>query len=155
VCASAAGCQVRDVAKVGGQNGQTGAFPADHSENIRRSPVRSQCQLALKSSKRVQTRETLGGTEDTVCRDKIRAVEQLAQSGVYEIRAQWDGEAGVWVAESDDVPGLVAEADSPKILVQKLRTLIPELLELNGAVHDRTASFHVLYQHEDSGVLTF
>jgi predicted RNase H-like HicB family nuclease len=89
------------------------------------------------------------------CRDKIRAVEKSVLSGVYEIRAQWDGEAGVWVAESDDVPGLVAEADSPKLLVQKLRTLIPELLELNGAVRDRTASFHVLYQHEDSGVLTF
>jgi predicted RNase H-like HicB family nuclease len=87
--------------------------------------------------------------------DKIRAVEKLDPAGVYEVRAQWDGEAGVWVAESDDVPGLVAEADSPKVLVQKLKILIPELLELNGAVHGQTASFHVLYQHEDSGVLTF
>ncbi len=74
---------------------------------------------------------------------------------MYEIRAQWDDEAGVWVAESDDVPGLVAEAGSPKALVQKLKSLIPELLELNGAAGHRTASFHVLYQHEDSGVLTF
>jgi hypothetical protein len=41
------------------------------------------------------------------------------------------------------------------VLVQKLRTLIPELLELNGATSDRNASFHVLYQHEDSGILTF
>jgi len=89
------------------------------------------------------------------CRDKIRAVEESTQSGVYEIRAQWDDEAGVWVAESDDVPGLVVEAGSPKVLVQKLKSLIPELLELNGSVSDRTASFHVLYQHEDSGVLTF
>ena len=89
------------------------------------------------------------------CRDKIRLVEKSTPSGVYEIRALWDGDAGVWVAESDDVPGLVAEADSPKVLVQKLRALIPELLELNGAVSGRTASFHVLYQHEDSGVLTF
>ena len=88
-------------------------------------------------------------------RGRIRPVEELAQSAVYEIRAQWDSDAGVWVAESDDVPGLVAEADSPKVLVQKLRVLIPELLELNGAVSGRTASFHVLYQHEDSGVLTF
>ena len=82
-------------------------------------------------------------------------MEKTTLSGVYEIRAQWDSEAGVWVAESEDVPGLVAEADSPNVLVQKLRTLIPELLELNGAVSDRTASFHVLYQHEDSGILTF
>jgi predicted RNase H-like HicB family nuclease len=83
------------------------------------------------------------------------AVEKSTQSGVYEVRAQWDSEAGVWVAESEDVPGLVAEADSPNVLVQKLRTLIPELLELNGATSDRNASFHVLYQHEDSGILTF
>jgi predicted RNase H-like HicB family nuclease len=82
-------------------------------------------------------------------------VEKTNPPGVYEIRAQWDSEAGVWVAESEDVPGLVAEADSPNVLVQKLRTLIPELLELNGAASGRTASFHVLYQHEDSGVLTF
>lgn len=83
------------------------------------------------------------------------AVEKTTPSGVYEIRAQWDSEAGVWVAESEDVPGLVAEADSPNVLVQKLRTLIPELLELNGATSDGTASFRVLYQHEESGILTF
>jgi hypothetical protein len=59
------------------------------------------------------------------------------------------------VAESEDVPGLVAEADSPNVLVQKLRTLIPELLELNGVPNDRAASFHILYQHEDSDVPTF
>jgi len=82
-------------------------------------------------------------------------VEKTTPVSVYEIRAQWDSEAGVWVAESEDVPGLVAEADSPNVLVQKLRTLIPELLELNGATSDGTASFHVLYQHEDSGILTF
>lgn len=82
-------------------------------------------------------------------------MDKSTQSGVYEIRAQWDSEAGVWVAESEDVPGLVAEADSPNGLVHKLRILIPELLELNGATVDRTARFHVLYQHEDTGILTF
>jgi len=85
----------------------------------------------------------------------MRLVEKPTPHGVFEVLAQWDAEAGVWVAESKDVPGLVAEADSPNLLVQKLRTLIPELLELNGVPNDRTASFHVLYQHEDRGVLTF
>ena len=88
-------------------------------------------------------------------RDKIHLVEKLTRHGIYEIRAQWDSEAGVWVAESDDVPGLVAEADSPNVLIQKLRTLIPELLELNGVRSEPAASFHVLYQHEDSGILTY
>jgi predicted RNase H-like HicB family nuclease len=82
-------------------------------------------------------------------------VGRTSPSGVYEIREQWDSKAAVWVAESEDLPGLVAEADSPNILVQKLRTLIPELLELNRATSDRTASFHALYQHEDSGLPSF
>jgi predicted RNase H-like HicB family nuclease len=82
-------------------------------------------------------------------------VEKPTPRGVYEIRARWDTEAGVWVAESEDVPGLVAEADSPNVLAQKLRVLIPELLELNGVPSDRTARFHVRYQHEDSDILAF
>ena len=49
------------------------------------------------------------------------------------IRAEWDSEAGVSVAESDDVPGLVTEADTLERLVERLRVLVPELLELNGA----------------------
>ena len=79
----------------------------------------------------------------------------MADPSIFEIRAQWDDEAGVWVAESDDVPGLVAEAGSPKALIQKLQSLIPELLELNGVPVDRPGRFHVLYQHEETGVLTY
>jgi predicted RNase H-like HicB family nuclease len=73
---------------------------------------------------------------------------------VYQVLAQWDSEAGVWVAESADVPGLVAEAESPNVLREKLRVLIPELLELNGVL-DKGAGpvqFSVRYQHEESGV---
>ena len=49
----------------------------------------------------------------------------------YVVRALWDGEAKMWVAESDDVPGLVAEAPAPRGLEAKLRILLPELLELS------------------------
>ena len=49
-----------------------------------------------------------------------------------KVHVLWDGEAEVWVAESDDVPGLVAEAESMEALIEKLKVLIPELLELNG-----------------------
>lgn len=48
------------------------------------------------------------------------------------ITASWDDEAKVFVAESEDVPGLVAEAETPDALVKKLQQLIPELLDLNG-----------------------
>lgn len=49
------------------------------------------------------------------------------------VAATWDPEAKVWVAESEDVPELVAEADSPENLLEKLKTRIPELLELNDS----------------------
>jgi hypothetical protein len=32
-------------------------------------------------------------------------------SRTYEVEAHWDPEAGVWVAESEDIPGLVVEAE--------------------------------------------
>ena len=50
----------------------------------------------------------------------------------YYVHAMWDDEARVWVASSDDVPGLAAEAETTEALIAKLKTLIPELLELNG-----------------------
>jgi predicted RNase H-like HicB family nuclease len=54
----------------------------------------------------------------------------MAES-VITVRAFYDEEARVWVAESDDVPGLVTEADTPEALIAKLRVLIPELLAEN------------------------
>ena len=50
---------------------------------------------------------------------------------VLHVQADWDPEAEVWVATSDDVPGLATEADTIERLTEKLRTLIPELLEAN------------------------
>ena len=50
---------------------------------------------------------------------------------VLSIRATWDDEANVWVAESTDVPGLSTEADTLDGLLAKLRDILPELLELN------------------------
>jgi len=48
------------------------------------------------------------------------------------VRATWDAEAAVWVAESDDVPGLATEAASLDALLRKLNVMIPELLQLNN-----------------------
>jgi predicted RNase H-like HicB family nuclease len=50
----------------------------------------------------------------------------------FEVRAHWDAKAGVWWAESDDIPGLVTEAQSFDELVGNVCALIPDLLELNG-----------------------
>jgi predicted RNase H-like HicB family nuclease len=60
------------------------------------------------------------------------------------VRAEWDEEARVWVATSDDVPGLVTEKDTLEGLVEKLKTLIPELLEANGATGENDVPFEIL-----------
>jgi len=52
----------------------------------------------------------------------------------YLVRAEWDDDAEVWVATSDDVPGLVTEAATIEALDEKLRVMVPELLEANGCL---------------------
>ncbi len=51
------------------------------------------------------------------------------QRSMIVVRALWDAEAEVWVATSEDLPGLVTEADTPQALMAKLHTMIPDLLE--------------------------
>lgn len=53
---------------------------------------------------------------------------------IYFIRAEWDEAANVWVATSDDVPGLTTEADTIEALSLKLELMVPELLEANGCL---------------------
>ena len=47
------------------------------------------------------------------------------------VEALWDDEASVWVATSDDIPGLVTEADTLDELRSKLADIVPELLAGN------------------------
>ena len=50
----------------------------------------------------------------------------------YHVKAEWDEDAQVWVASSDDVPGLATGADTFEGLIEKLKIAIPELLVENG-----------------------
>ncbi len=50
----------------------------------------------------------------------------------YAVNLQWDAEASVWIATSDDVPGLALESGSYDLLVERVRYAAPELLEMNG-----------------------
>jgi hypothetical protein len=52
----------------------------------------------------------------------------------FKVEAFWDSDAEVWVATSDDVPGLVTEASTIEVLMHKLREIIPELIILNKIV---------------------
>jgi Domain of unknown function (DUF1902) len=50
----------------------------------------------------------------------------------YRVDAEWDEAAKVWIATSDDVPGLCAEAASLEALIAIVVDLVPELLVANG-----------------------
>jgi predicted RNase H-like HicB family nuclease len=60
------------------------------------------------------------------------------------IRAEWDEEAKVWVATSDDVPGLATEAVTMEALTEKLKVMIPELLMANNVSFQDEVPFEIL-----------
>ena len=48
------------------------------------------------------------------------------------VDARWDDEAGVWWANSREVPGLVIEASSLSQVLNEARLVLPDLLEPSG-----------------------
>jgi Domain of unknown function (DUF1902) len=65
------------------------------------------------------------------------------------VQALYDPEAQVWVATSEDVIGLVAEAPSLPELTDIVAELIPELLALNHhSCSDHPLPFVVHSMHE-------
>jgi predicted RNase H-like HicB family nuclease len=84
---------------------------------------------------------------------QLTAFEQTDESKHWSgqritVTAFWDEEAGVWVAESEDVPGLITEAKTFEALSKKLESLIPELLEANGSSLPLNAHIHLEAQRE-------
>lgn len=68
----------------------------------------------------------------------------------YTVTAFWDDEAKVWVATSDDVPGLATEARTLDALVERVHAVAPELLDDNahliegGREPDEEIDIHVV-----------
>ncbi len=69
------------------------------------------------------------------------------------INMNWDEEAKVWIATSDDVPGLVLESGSFDALVERVKIAIPEMMELNGG---RNESYHLTYTaHREDRIVAY
>jgi len=68
------------------------------------------------------------------------------ESLTYHVQADWDPDAGVWVATSADVPGLATEAETIEDLTNRLRTMIPELLEANGLLAGGVPSDSIAFE---------
>lgn len=68
----------------------------------------------------------------------------------YEIKAMWDSEAGMWVASSDEVSGLCTEAETMELLIEKLKTIVPELLQANGVIFSpHQLAFHIVSERTE------
>ncbi|HEY6138857.1 MAG TPA: DUF1902 domain-containing protein [Thermoanaerobaculia bacterium] len=71
------------------------------------------------------------------------------ESVTHHVEADWDTKAGVWVATSDDVPGLATEAETNETLTERLRTMIPELLEANGLLQSGNLAFELTTHRQE------
>ncbi|MCW5694654.1 MAG: DUF1902 domain-containing protein [Pseudolabrys sp.] len=64
------------------------------------------------------------------------------------VHADWDPEASVWVATTQDLRGLVTEADSIEALRAKLPGMVLDLLEEAGS-SDLPASIELVARSSD------
>ena len=69
----------------------------------------------------------------------------------YHILLTWDDEARVWIAESDDIPGLILESGSLDALIERVRYAAPELLELSGL--PITVDNEIKSRHTANGIM--
>jgi predicted RNase H-like HicB family nuclease len=65
------------------------------------------------------------------------------------VHADWDPDAGVWVATTRDLRGLVTEADTIEALRAKLPGMIHDLLEEYG-ISDLPASIEIVARASDT-----
>ena len=66
----------------------------------------------------------------------------------YTINLTWDNEANVWTATSDDIPGLVLESGSFDALLERTKSAIPELLDLNTPATKPLSLVFISERHE-------
>ena len=64
------------------------------------------------------------------------------------VTADWDPEAGVWVATTRDLRGLVTEAETIEALRAKLPGMILDMLEESG-ISDMPASVEIIARASD------
>lgn len=50
----------------------------------------------------------------------------------YLVKIEYDDEAEVWIATSEDITGLVLESESLDKLIERVLDAAPELIELNN-----------------------
>jgi hypothetical protein len=75
-------------------------------------------------------------------------IQEKALAKPIIVHADWDPDAAVWVATTQDLRGLVTEADSIEALRAKLPGMILDLLE-EGGISDLPASIEIVARSSD------
>ena len=65
------------------------------------------------------------------------------------IQARWDSEGSVWLATSNDVPGLVVEANTWPDMINEVELILPELLDVAGQGGERLSLTFKAEEHRD------
>lgn len=72
----------------------------------------------------------------------------------YIIKINWDSEAGVWIATSDDIRGLVLESGSIDALMERVRYAVPDLLQENNQIpHNQTTLHFCKARHTANAIM--
>jgi len=75
---------------------------------------------------------------------KENRIASLQQRKRFEIRAEWDGEVGVWWCSNEELP-LTTEAPTFEQLVSRVLEIAPEIAAVNGlAVPGDEIEVHVI-----------
>src|ERR1700693_1574602 len=82
------------------------------------------------------------------CFQELDAFEDPKMSRPIVVHADWDPEAAVWVATTQDLRGLVTEAETVEALRAKLPGMIIDLLE-EGGISDLPVSIEIVARASD------
>lgn len=66
----------------------------------------------------------------------------------YVVKFVWDDDANVWIATSNDIPGLILESGSFDALLERVRFAVPKLLSLNGISDSPLSLEFISERHE-------
>lgn len=83
---------------------------------------------------------------------KYIANKSFIMSKLQTIPAFWYQKAEVWVAESQDILGLVTEAGTLEQLTHKLKQIIPDLLIANHGIdknHQQSITFELVVRRQE------
>ena len=81
---------------------------------------------------------------------KESRMASLQRQTSFEIRAEWDGEAGVWWCSNDELP-LSTEAPTFEQFVSRVLAIVPEIAAENGlAVAGEEIEVHVIAERVQS-----